>query len=252
MAIRALVLLIGCAQVLAGCAQGKTPIDTGRDEAGPGAMDASSPPGVDASTPGGPDAGPDAGSRPDAAAPRDGGAPPPECTAGTTDTETGACGACGEGTHTRTRTCEASGTFGPWSGWSGCATDAQCAPGDSDTDTRACGACGSGTQTRTRSCDAATCRWGSWGSFGTCGGASGCAPGETRACANGDSCGHEVCQSDCSWGGCEPIHECLRIRPGTTGPEGNNYRCCGSDAWQFCLPSCYWSTDCAACGGCGC
>lgn len=71
-------------------------------------------------------------------------------------------------------------------------------------------------------------------------------------CDNGDSCGHRVCQSDCGWGDCEPTDECLRIRPGTSGPEGNNFRCCGSGEWQFCLSSCYWSTACEACSGCGC
>jgi hypothetical protein len=66
-----------------------------------------------------------------------------------------------------------------------------------------------------------------------------------------------VCNGSCSWGACEPTTPggCLRIRPGTSGPEGNNYRCCsrsGSDptGWQFCLPSCSWSTACDATTSC--
>jgi hypothetical protein len=77
-------------------------------------------------------------------------------------------------------------------------------------------------------------------------------PGTTTACENGDSCGHRVCQDDCTWGQCEPILECLRIRPGTSGPEGNNWRCCGTRSWQFCLSTCMWSLDCARCPSCGC
>ena len=45
----------------------------------------------------------------------------------------------------------------------------------------------------------------------------------------------------------------MRIRPGTSGPQGNNYRCCtisaSDEGWQFCLPPdsmgrCFWSTAC--------
>lgn len=155
----------------------------------------------------------------------------------------GSCGNCG----TQQRTCQ---TDCSWSGWT-CTSEGVCAAGTVETDSGPCGACGSGTRSRSRTCQA-TCSWGSWSAWGTCSGATGCAPGATRPCANGDSCGHEVCRSDCTWGGCEPISECLRIRPGTTGPEGNNYRCCGTGAWQFCLSSCLWSPSCEACSGCGC
>jgi len=176
-----------------------------------------------------------------------------ECTAGETDSETGSCGECGEGTRSRTRTCQSSCTWGAWGGWGSCTTSAQCSPGETQTETEACGACGSGTRSRSRSCDSGTCRWGSWSGFGACSGATGCTPGTTRACANGDSCGEEVCQSDCTWGSCQPksTSECLYISP-TSGVAGGNWRCCGSSSWQFCLSSCNWSTDCAACSGCGC
>lgn len=187
------------------------------------------------------------------AGPRDAGSS--ECTPGETAMETSACGECGEGTQTRTRTCEMGtefGVWGAWSDWGACTTSATCSPGQTDTQMDACGNCGSGTRTRSRGCDGATCTWGAFGEWSSCMGQSGCSPGSTTGCPNGDSCGHRVCRADCTWSGCQPIYECLRIRPGTSGPPGNNYRCCGSSRWQFCLPSCYWSTDCALCSGCGC
>ena len=188
----------------------------------------------------------------------DGGSPDggtSECVVGETEEEMQPCGECGEGTQTRTRACEMGtefGVWGAWGAWGTCDTPATCSPGATESDMRACGNCNSGRETRTRSCDAATCMWGAWSAFGACTGASGCAPGATMGCANGDSCGHRVCQGDCTWGGCEARVQCLRIRPGTSGPEGNNWRCCGSSRWQFCLPSCTWSTDCVSCSGCGC
>jgi hypothetical protein len=190
----------------------------------------------------------------DGGPPPDGGVPDSgslECTPGATEMDTVPCGDCGEGQQTRMRTCGEIG-WGPFADVGSCDTGATCAPGQTETDMRACGNCNSGVESRTRSCDAATCTWGAWSGFGACTGASGCSPGATTGCANGDSCGHRVCRSDCTYGGCQPIRECLRIRPGTSGPEGNNWRCCGSSRWQFCLPSCYWSTDCASCSGCGC
>lgn len=244
------------ALVFAGaCAQGGG--DTGTTERDQASLDASAPR---------TDAGPlpmplaDAGTvmtTPDAG--HDAGPPPmpdagPECACmpGASETESESCGACGEGTRTRTRACEASCTWGAWGSFGGCATTAQCAPGETEAESRSCGACGLGSQMRIRSCDATTCRWGGWGSWGTCSGGGACTPGDTRGCPNGDTCGHEVCRSDCTWSTCQPIVECLRIRPGTTGPPGNNYRCCGTSAWQFCLSSCVWSTSCETCSGCGC
>jgi hypothetical protein len=135
----------------------------------------------------------------------------------------------------------------------------ECTPGATFAESEGC-ACG-GTRTRTRTCGA-DCAWGAWGSFGACTGATGtCTPGMTRPCANGDTCGVETCSASCTWGACAPATPggCLRIRPGTSGPAGNNYRCCTSppppgDAngmgWQFCLPSCSWSSACEATTAC--
>ncbi len=131
-----------------------------------------------------------------------------------------------------------------------CGASPECTPGASESDVQPC-ACGSGTQTRTRTCDS-TCRWRPWSEPSACTGTTGCVPGDTTDCENGDSCGHRVCQADCTWGDCEPILECLRIMPGTSGPEGNNWRCCGTRSWQFCLSTCRWSLDCARCPTCGC
>lgn len=175
------------------------------------------------------------------------------CTPGQTESESESCGTCGSGTRTRTRSCESTGCgFGAWSDWGACSEVAACTPGQTDSETRSCGPCG-GTQTRTRGCNASTCSWNAWGDWSACP-ARTCLPGATTGCDNGDSCGHRVCNSSCEWGACEPrvAGGCLRIRPGTSGPAGNNWRCCGGGSWQFCLATCQWSTDCAPCSGCGC
>jgi hypothetical protein len=183
-----------------------------------------------------------------------------ECTRGMLDTETGACGACGNGTRTRTRTCSDTCGWGAWSEWSACSGGErnECAPGETRTETGVCGNCDLGRRTRTISCDvAAGCVWSAPGAWSACSGGGACAPGETTACSPADTCGHRVCSGACTWGACEPLTPggCLRIRPGTTGPAGNNYRCCplsGPDpsGWQFCLPSCSWSTACEATTSC--
>lgn len=168
-----------------------------------------------------------------------------ECTAGETESRSVSCGNCG--TKTQTRTCTDSCTWGAWNDSSNCSGEGVCAPGRTQSRTVGCGNCGQQAQTRTCT---DSCSWGSWTNSGSCGGQGTCSPGATRTGC--DPCGHQVCSSSCSWGACEPktADGCLRIRPGTTGPEGNNFRCCGTDRWQFCLPSCRWSTECQSCGGC--
>jgi hypothetical protein len=164
------------------------------------------------------------------------------CSPGATDSG-GSCGRCG----TEVRTCQSDCTWGGFA----CTGEGVCTPGATDSASRSCGNCSSGTQTRTRTCTS-SCTWGAYGAWGTCTGATGCAPGATRGCPNGDSCGHEVCSSSCTWSSCQPTVQCLRIRPGTSGPEGNNWRCCGPNSWQFCLSTCRWSTACSSGCGCGC
>lgn len=181
------------------------------------------------------------------------------CAPGSTQSETQACGACGTGFQTRTRTCGSDCAWGEYGPWGACVGGGAgvCTPGETETQREACGPCGTGTRTRTRTCDAATCNWGAWSAWSECTGGGACTPGTMRACPNGDPCGVQVCTTSCTWPtGCTPNpgSECLRIRPGTSGPAGNNYRCCmrtGSDptGWQFCLPPdamgrCFWSTDC--------
>jgi hypothetical protein len=125
----------------------------------------------------------------------------------------------------------------------------ECEAGDVETETLPCGACNTGTQARTRSCDAAMCVWSTWSEFGACTGVTAaCTPQQTTGCENGDSCGHRVCTDSCTWGACQPISPggCLRIRAGHTD-MGSNFRCCGVGGWQFCLPSCTWSAQCAPC-----
>lgn len=155
-----------------------------------------------------------------------------ECTAGTPPRDI-ACERCG----TQRQTC----VDGRWVN-EGVCTSGMCAPGDVEMG-GACGNCG--VERRTCGMD---CTW----APAECIDQGACAPGATRdGC---DPCGHQVCNAECRWGECAPRPgaQCLRIRPGTTGPAGNNYRCCGASRWQFCLPSCVWSTDCALCSGCGC
>lgn len=175
-------------------------------------------------------------------------AAPPECTAGEIERDSRACGSCG-GMEERTRTC-VSGFWGAWSGYGSCSGGGgECTAGQRDVDTGSCtGSCG--TRTRTRTCGS-DCRWGSFGDWSGCSGGA-CTPNQTRPCANGDSCGVERCTSSCTWAGCAPASPggCLRIRPGTSGPPGNNFQCCttsgGARGWQFCLSSCNWSTACEA------
>jgi hypothetical protein len=143
------------------------------------------------------------------------------------DTDEQGCGRCG----TQQRTCTSEYT---WGGWSGCTGEGECARGDVQRE--GCERCG----TRTRTCGD-DCRWGGWSG---CTGQGECSPGET----NGDGCDrclYHRCTDACHWGACE-------LRPGSTCEwrEGTHYRCCGASHWQFCLPSCVWSTDCASCSGC--
>jgi len=183
--------------------------------------------------------------------------PTPACSPGQVDTGMQSCSGCG--TQTRTRTCDSTCTWGPWSAWGACTGGGgTCMPGQVQTGTQACGNCGTGTQSRTRTCDA-SCGWGAWSAWDACVGGGACAPGDTMPCPNGDVCGVQTCGATCTWDATcvpNPGSDCLRIRPGTTGPAGNNYRCCTVPApttdptgWQFCLPPdaaghCFWSSAC--------
>lgn len=173
------------------------------------------------------------------------------CAPGQLGSETQPCGKCNRGTKTRTRTCTTdSCSWGPWTAFGTCAEPTGlCTPGQTETQTEACGACNTGRRTRTRTCSSTTCGWGAWGAWSACGGVTAaCTPGQTTACSPADSCGQRVCSASCTWGGCVPrvANGCLRRRGGTQ-EEGSNFRCCGDGRWQFCLPSCQWSADCAAC-----
>lgn len=175
----------------------------------------------------------------------------PVCVANELATDMEPCGSCGAGVHVRTRRCSADGcTWAAWSAWGACSSaDTACEPGKIDTQMQPCGGCNTGGQTRTRACSAKTCTWDAWSEWSACAGVTAaCSPGESMPCSPADSCGQRVCQADCTWSGCVPVMPdgCLRRRDGTQ-EEGSNYRCCGVGKWQFCLPDCHWSTDCAAC-----
>jgi hypothetical protein len=176
-----------------------------------------------------------------------------ECMPGEIDEEMESCGGCGDGTRTRTRSCGAGCSWGAWGAWGACSSGSgsgECTPGMTDTETRGCGNCG--TETRTRNCTD-TCTWGSWSSW-SCSGEGACAPGETRDCSgtSASGCVHEVCTSSCTWSGCQlkPGNGCNHTSD--SGVAGGRYRCCGSNSWQFCLPSCQWSSACESGCGCGC
>jgi hypothetical protein len=113
----------------------------------------------------------------------------------------------------------------------------ECTP--AEVGTRGCGTrCG----THTRACNG-SCAWDDWTG---CTGEGECSPDETAA-SDCDPCAQRVCSSSCSWGGCE-----LRSGSECEWNSGSHWRCCAAGSWQFCLPSCVWSTDCATCTGCGC
>lgn len=139
-----------------------------------------------------------------------------------------ACGNCG------TQECRSD------CAWSACSGEGACAAGA--TRTQPCGNCGTQTQRCSSTC--------AWESGGGCAGAGPCAPGATQG-GGCDPCSQQVCQSNCTWGGCA-------LRPGAACEyqSGRHHRDCGACrcGFQFCLNSCQWSTSCVSCcstcGGC--
>jgi len=138
------------------------------------------------------------------------------------------CGNCG------TQTCTGSCV------WSACSGEGSCAAGA--TRTQPCGNCGTQTFRCSASC--------SWEPSGGCSGSGPCAPGATQG-GGCDPCSQQVCQNNCTWGGCS-------LRPGNACEYqgGRHHRNCSACrcGLQFCLNSCQWSTSCVSCcttcGGC--
>lgn len=145
-----------------------------------------------------------------------------DCAPGEEDTEE--CGLCG----TRRRTCNSDYT---WGDWGSCEGTGECEPGRIQNE--GCERCGQ----RTRTCGD-DCRWGGWSG---CEDMGECSPGQTQD-GGCDRCSQRVCSDRCRWSPCQ-------LRPGSECEHrgGSNYRCCGVYHWQFCLPSCEWSPDCAEC-----
>ena len=144
------------------------------------------------------------------------------------DEETEECGRCGN----RSRSCGDDFTWGPWSG---CGGEGTCERGEVQRED--CERCGQ----RSRTCGD-DCRWGNWSD---CEGRGECSPGDTTD-GGCDRCLYKRCNDDCRWGGCQ-------LRPGSECEwrEGRHWRCCGGGGrWQYCLPSCVWSSDCEDCSGC--
>jgi hypothetical protein len=113
---------------------------------------------------------------------------------------------CTCGTETRSRTCDASCNWGPWSGWS-CSGGGECSPGQVDTMNQACGNCGLGTQSQSRTCGG-DCRWGGWSGWGSCSGEE-CAPGTCECGTCGVGFWRCCNPSTCTWNSCGPEPTCV-------------------------------------------
>lgn len=161
------------------------------------------------------------------------------CGPGDVESEEEACGACGSGSRSRSRTCSASCAWEAWSDWSACGGETGCTPGETDTETEACGGCGEGTRSRSRTC-AAGCDWGGWSDWSTCSATSACTPGDTDTESQSCGCGgtqsrSRTCTASCAWGAWSGW-----------GP------CTGGGSTGECVPgSADVQTDgsCGACGG---
>lgn len=100
-----------------------------------------------------------------------------------------------------------------------------------------CGNCGELLQ---------SCVNGQWVDVGSCAGEGVCSVGQIQA-GSCDGCSQQLCGDTCQWGPCT-------LRPGAQCEyqNGSNYRCCGYKRFQFCLPTCMWSTLCDPCAYCPC
>jgi hypothetical protein len=159
------------------------------------------------------------------------------CTPGDT-LEVGSCEKCG----ISRRVCDASGEYGP----PVCEEQGECEAGAEET--AACGNCGSSKRTCGSSC--------TWGALGACSGEGACKPGAVDPnCMSGpagkqqlDPCLQKECNNNCQWSTC-------KLRPGAVcaWEAGYNFKCCGTDMWQYCSGSgtnvCSWH-PCASCNGC--
>lgn len=128
------------------------------------------------------------------------------CSPGSTE-DRPCAGGCGG---TESRTCQADGSWGAWSGCAG--AGGACMPGE----TRACERCG--TQRCTDQCQ-----------WGACEGQGVCSPGERGDC---NECGFRICDNSCNW-------------PACGNGDGTDWRNCNDCGWQFCCPDGDWC-PCAA------
>jgi hypothetical protein len=121
------------------------------------------------------------------------------------------CGNCG----TQSRTC---GTSCQWSAFGACAGQGVCAPGA--VSSQACGNCNLGTQSQT--CNS-SCQW---PGFGACAGDVGCMPGAQTSCASGitNCAGMATCQSNCTYGSCQPTG-CTPFIVAQNGDNNGPYGC---------------------------
>ncbi|MCB9735738.1 MAG: hypothetical protein H6745_24395 [Deltaproteobacteria bacterium] len=165
------------------------------------------------------------------------------CGAGTHESRVVGCGNCGG--QNQQRDCSGGCQWGGWYNVGGCQSQGVCAPGTYQTRAVGCGNCG--VQNQRRDCSG-SCGWGGWYNVGGCQSQGACSPGSTRQ-SSCEGCSHQVCQSNCSWGGCQ-----LKGGNACNWNSGTNFRCCGtacSGNSNFCLSSCQWSSQCnKTCSSC--
>jgi hypothetical protein len=82
------------------------------------------------------------------------------CSPGQSQSEKRACGACGTGSQSHTRSCTDQCVWSDWSAYATCGgVTATCTPGQTKSSKRACAACGIGKATDTQTCST-SCTWG--------------------------------------------------------------------------------------------
>ncbi|MFO0682507.1 MAG: hypothetical protein U0234_10670 [Sandaracinus sp.] len=178
------------------------------------------------------------------------------CVAGMTDSGSQACGTCGNGTQTRSRSCDsASCQWGAWSAWSACigGESGACSPGQTDMQTQACpGGCAN--QTRTRSCDtAAGCNWGAWSAWSAC---PSCGPVcGNSSCESGETC--SSCAADCRYGHQGTGHggdSCAGVPAETWRCVSGDSACGSGSVSQVCRNGHWLNFNCSPrnCGACFC
>lgn len=172
---------------------------------------------------------------------------PTSCMLSEVETETRACGYCGQ--ESRSRVCEDECGFSDWSPWGECLGSGACEPGQADTDEQPCGMCG--TRRRARSCSEG-CSWADWGAWSACTDQGSCAPGQVQHREGTDACGYcgkrlqsRTCSENCTWGEwvneeCRDEGEC---KAGSSQTRSEDCGCQGTrEVVRSCSSACEWGS----------